>query len=130
VKWTETPGLVFDPTPAPRIYPDPVPEPVRDPAGRNHWIPDWTVVRDFYPVPVFVEIGETRSVRIDVFRRPGGLDTPITFIAPLIEVVRSWKGKRFNLNWIFSYQSGGFSGLECLRNISVTYFQAAAEHGD
>jgi hypothetical protein len=87
---------------------------VRDPSCRNYRVPNWPVIRDFYPVAVFIKVGEAGSVRVYILRRPGRLDAPVAFITPLIEVVGCRHGNRFNLLRILAYQSGRFSSSEGL----------------
>src|SRR5271155_501365 len=62
------------------------------PARRYRWSPNLTVVGDFCPLSMAVEIFRARVVAIRVLPAPGGGDRPVAVFVPLVPIIRSPSG--------------------------------------
>jgi hypothetical protein len=77
-----------------------------------------------------VQIVKPGSVAANISCGSGGGNTLVAFLTPLIKGVQSRHGDRKSLDRIVSCQFDRFTGLQCSRNTSPSYYQAAAVDGD
>src|SRR5690349_4832379 len=95
VERSVAPRLIVNPSPSPRINPDPVSIAIRGPTyinmTRNPHIP---VFSGFLPSTVFIEIFIANYIRRNISRRSGVIEPLITITRPLIKVV----GRRSRVN--------------------------------
>src|SRR5215469_11312037 len=81
------PRFVFDPSPSPRILPNPVAVVIRRPAWCDCRCPNRAIIRRVAPGSVLVEIFVSGDIRRNVARRFGMIKLLISRECPLIKIV-------------------------------------------
>lgn len=94
VKWRITPRLILDPSPTPRILPNPVAVVIRGPTRIDGRGPYLTVIWRVLPGSVFIEVFGSHCIGRNVTSRFGMIEFLITRVCPLIESI----GRRSGVN--------------------------------
>ena len=92
VEWCITPRLILDPSPTPRILPNPVSVVIRGPTRIDSRCPYLTVVWRVLPGSVFIEVFGAHCVGRNVTSRFGVIKFLVARIRPLIESIGRGSG--------------------------------------
>src|SRR5208282_4166198 len=81
------PGIIRNPGPSPIRLINPTPIAIRSPVRRHRWPPHWTVIRNFRPSAVTIEILGSDVIVVSVPTRFRVADHVVSIRVPLIKVV-------------------------------------------
>jgi hypothetical protein len=89
VEGSKSPWLIIDPCPSPRIDKNPMSITIRRPTNCHmSWSPHWTVLRNFAPGTIFIEVAGANHVSRNILPGTVFIFTLVAYDSPLIKPVK------------------------------------------
>src|ERR1039458_1620928 len=129
VKWSESPGFIFHPCPAPRSHPSPMSKTIRRPSCHHHSRPPaHAIARNVAPVAVLVEVFVSRHLARNVICGIRLIFSLIAIQRPIVESIFRGHLAKFVIQTIAASECGVLARHHRIGRTTAGNLAASAPH--